>query len=40
LMTKADNEFLRCFAERAPQQESYRGALQAAQALLDRLPLR
>ena len=40
LMEKADNEFLRCFAERAPQQENYRGAVQAAQALLERLPLR
>ena len=40
LMTKADNEFLRCFGERAPQQSGFPAALQAAQALLDRLPLR
>ena len=40
LMDKADNEFLRCFAEQAAQQSNYPAALQAAQALLDRLPLR
>jgi hypothetical protein len=40
LMTKSDNEFLRCFAEHAPQQSGYLAALRTAQALLDRLPLR
>jgi len=40
LMAKADSEFLRCFAQQASQQSSFSAAAQAAQALLDRLPLR
>ncbi len=40
LSGKADTEFLRCFAEKASQQNGFAGAVTAAQALIDRLPLR
>lgn len=40
LMTKSEAEFLRCFAQRASQQQGFAAAVQAAQALMDRLPLR
>ena len=40
LSGKADTEFLRCFAEKASQQNGFAGAVAAAQALIDRLPLR
>ena len=36
----SETEFLRCFAERAPQQTGFAAAVQAAQALIDRLPTR
>ena len=37
---KSDTEFLRCFQERAARQAGFSATVQAAQALLDRLPLR
>lgn len=37
LSTRSDAEFLRCFAEKAPQQSGFRGAVKAAQELIDRL---
>jgi hypothetical protein len=40
LSAKSDAEFLRCFAEKAPQQAGFAAATKAAQALLDRLPAR
>jgi len=40
LMTRSETEFLRCFAEQAPKQKGFAAAVQAAQALLDRLPAR
>ncbi len=40
LSGKSESEFLRCFAERAPQQSAFTAAIQAAQELLDRLPER
>jgi len=40
LSGKSESEFLRCFAEKASQQNSFAAATQAAQALLDRLPQR
>ena len=40
LRDKADTEFLRCFAEKASQQNGFAGAVTAAQALIARLPLR
>jgi hypothetical protein len=40
LSGKSYTEFLRCFAEKASQQDGFAGATTAAQALLDRLPLR
>ena len=39
-MTRSENEFLRCFAEQAPKQKGFAAAVQAAQALLERLPAR
>jgi hypothetical protein len=36
----SDMEFLRCFAEQAPRQNGFAAAVQAAQALADRLPAR
>jgi hypothetical protein len=39
LSGKSDTEFLRCFAEKASQHNAFAGAMTAAQALLDRLPL-
>jgi len=38
LSARSDAEFLKCFAEKAPQQADFAGALKAAQALIDRLP--
>jgi hypothetical protein len=40
LSGKSDSEFLRCFAEKASQQDGSAAAAAAAQALMDRLPLR
>ncbi len=40
LSGKSDSEFLRCFADNASQQDGFAAATQAAQALLDNLPLR
>jgi hypothetical protein len=40
LSAQSDAEFLKCFAERAPQQAGFAAAVKAAQTLLDRLPLR
>jgi hypothetical protein len=40
LSGKSDTEFLRCFAEKASKQDGFAGATAAAQALVDRLPLR
>jgi hypothetical protein len=40
LSAQSDAEFLKCFAERAPQQAGFAAAMTAAQTLLDRLPLR
>jgi hypothetical protein len=39
LSARSDAEFLKCFAAKAPQQASFRGAEKAAQALIDRLPI-
>jgi len=39
LSAKSETEFLRCFAAKAPRQNSFAAAADAAQALLDRLPL-
>jgi hypothetical protein len=38
LSARSDAEFLKCFAEKAPQQAAFRGAVKAAQELIDRLP--
>lgn len=38
LSAQSDAEFLKCFAEKAPQQAGFRGAVTAAQALIDKLP--
>ena len=38
LSAQSDAEFLKCFAERAPQQAGFAAAVTAAQTLLDRLP--
>ena len=38
LSGKADTEFLRCFAEKASQQNDFAGAVTAAQALIEMLP--
>ena len=40
LKGNAETEFLRCFAEQAAQQPGFAAAVQAAQALIDRLPAR
>jgi hypothetical protein len=40
LSGKSDSEFLRCFADKASQQNSFAAAARAAQALMDRLPAR
>jgi hypothetical protein len=40
LSARSETEFLRCFAEQAPQQNGFAAATQAAQALIDRLPAR
>jgi len=40
LSAQADEEFLRCFSQGAPQQSGFAAAIKAAQALLDRLPAR
>lgn len=40
LSGNSDSEFLRCFADNASQQNGFAAATQAAQALLERLPLR
>ncbi len=39
LSAQSDAEFLKCFAERAPQQAGFAAAVTAAQTLLDRLPM-
>ena len=38
LSARSDAEFLKCFAEKAPQQAGFAAAVTAAQTLLDRLP--
>ena len=38
LSAQSDAEFLKCFAEQAPQQAGFAAAVKAAQTLLDRLP--
>ena len=38
LSARSDAEFLKCFAEQAPQQAGFAAAVTAAQTLLDRLP--
>ena len=38
LSARSDAEFLKCFAEKAPQQAGFPAAVTAAQALIDRLP--
>ena len=40
LSGKSDSEFLRCFADNASQQDGFAAATQAAQGLVDRLPVR
>ncbi len=39
LSARSDAEFLKCFAEKAPQQPGFREAAKAAQMLIDRLPM-
>lgn len=39
LSAEADAQFLRCFADKAPQQSGFAAAVEAAQALVARLPL-
>jgi hypothetical protein len=38
LSARSEAEYSKCFAEKAPQQVAFRGAVKAAQALIDRLP--
>ena len=38
MSARSDAEFSKCFAEKAPQQAGFRGAVKAAQELIDRLP--
>jgi hypothetical protein len=40
LSARSEAEFLVCFAQRAPSQAAFAGAVKAAQALADRLPTR
>jgi hypothetical protein len=40
LSAQSEAEFLRCFADKASQQSGFAAATQAAQSLLDRLPLK
>ncbi len=38
LSARSDAEFLKCFGEKAPRQPAFRGAVQAVQTLIERLP--
>jgi len=40
LSAQSETQFLKCFADKAPQQAGFPAAAKAAQALLDRLPAR